>query len=97
MRACDLNLACTGCSDTSRVLFCVSPSVVTVKLAAAVASVAVGVDGNMIHIHFFLICFLLNTAADVWLLRQPIHWAANIILPIVGVIIFSALRRFKGK
>ena len=69
----------------------------TVNAVVVVANVAARVGGNVIHIHFFLICFLLNTAADVWLLRQPIHWAANIILSIVGVIVFSALRRFKGK
>ena len=46
MLACDLNLACIGCSDTSRVLFCVNPSVVTVMLVAAVANVAPGVAGN---------------------------------------------------
>lgn len=46
MLACDLNLACTGCSDTSRVLFCVNPSVVTVKPVVAVANVAAGVAGN---------------------------------------------------
>jgi hypothetical protein len=46
MRVCDLNLACTGYSDTSRVLFCVSLNVVTVMLVAAVANVAAGVAGN---------------------------------------------------
>lgn len=54
MLACDLNLACIGCSDTSRVLFCVNPSVVTVMLVAAVANVAPGVAGNNLFSHVVL-------------------------------------------